>query len=131
MTLQEIAALALALPEVTETLRWGNLTWQVSGKGFAWERPLSKADIKRYGDERPPEGPIAAVRVADLHEREALLAEGLAGVFTIEHFSGYPAVLLRLPAVHKRVARRLVEEAWLACAPGPVAAEYLAARRTP
>jgi hypothetical protein len=35
------------------------------------ERPPSKADIKRFGDTAPPEGPILAVRVADLGEKKS------------------------------------------------------------
>ena len=65
MTVEEVAGIALALPEVTEGLRWGNRTWFVTGKSFVWERPLSKADLKRLGDQPPPEGPLLAVRVAN------------------------------------------------------------------
>lgn len=43
--------MALLLPEVTEGARFGQRTWFVRGKGFAWERPLNKADLKRLGDE--------------------------------------------------------------------------------
>jgi hypothetical protein len=63
VTVDDAARLALELPEVTEGERRGNRTWLVSGKGFAWERPFSKADLKRFGDATPPEGPILAVRV--------------------------------------------------------------------
>lgn len=77
-TLDEVAQLALELPEVTKGERHGNRTWSVTGKGFAWERPLSKADLKRFGDTIPPDGPILAVRVEDLSEKEAVLAGRLA-----------------------------------------------------
>ena len=55
--LDGVAAWALALPEVVEGERHGNRSWSVAGKGFARERPFSKADVKRFGDapcEVPP-----------------------------------------------------------------------------
>ena len=116
-TLDDLAALASGLPEVEERERHGARTWFVGKKAFAWERGFSKADLKRFGDETPPEGPIAAVRVADLAEKEGVLAAGHRGVFTIPHFDGYPAVLLQLRRIGTRVLREAVVDAWLACAP--------------
>ena len=125
VTIDEVGAMASALPDVTEGVRWGNRTWLVNGKGFAWERPLSKADIKRLGDTPVPDGPILAVRVADLGEREAVLATNLPGFFTIEHFSGYPAFLIQLKKATKKATREAILDAWLACAPPRVAEAYL------
>jgi len=48
-TYDDVAAIAESLPAVTVGVKWGRRTWLVGGKGFAWERPLSKADIKRWG----------------------------------------------------------------------------------
>ena len=127
--LDDVAAMALELPEATEGESRGKRTWNVGGKMFAWERPLTKADIKRLGDEPVPEGDIVAVRVEDLHEKEAVLAEGRPGFFTISHFDGYPSVLIQLKVVHKRALRNALVDAWLAVAPDAVAAEFLASKR--
>lgn len=127
--LEEAAQLLAELPEVTEGEHHGHRTWSVGGKGFAWDRPFSKADIKRFGDAGPPQGPILAVRLADLGEKEAVLAEGTKGVFTISHFNGYAAVLVELRVVGKRPLRALIIDGWLAFAPPAVAEEYLRAHR--
>ncbi len=120
--------MALELPQVTEGERHGNRTWYVGKKAFAWERPFSKADIRRYGDETPPEGPILAIRVADLHEKEAVLAANPEAFFTIPHFDGYPAVLVQLDRIDEPELTELVVEAWLDRAPKRLAAAYVASR---
>ena len=99
--------------------RHGNLTWFVSGKAFAWDRPFSRADIRRFNTATPPEGPILAVRVADLSEKDAVLTTSGKAFFTIPHFDGYAAVLIQLTSVKPRELQEAIVDAWLACAPAP------------
>ncbi len=124
-SIDEAARTAMDLPQVAEGERRGNRTWSVAGKAFAWERPFSKADIRRFGDATPPDEPILAVRVEDLGAKEAVLEEPPKGLFTIPHFDGYPAVLIELKAVTKRALREAIIDGWLACAPPTLANEYV------
>jgi hypothetical protein len=131
MGLDDVARVALEMPGVTEGERHGNRSWSVDGgrKGgrtFAWERPFSKADLKRFGEEVPPEGPILAVRVADLHEKEAVLAANPGVFFTIPHFDGFPAVLIQLQKATEAAVRDVLLDGWLASAPPSLTERYRA-----
>ena len=130
-TLDDVERLVAALPETEETTRHGHRTWAVGGKGYAWERPFSKADLKRFGDETPPDGPILAVRVEDLGEKEALLAARAAdGFFTIPHFDNYAAVLIELDQVSEPALSEALLDAWLLFAPPALAKAHLDANAT-
>jgi hypothetical protein len=124
-TLDDVATIALGLPGTTEGERHGTRTWAVRGAVFAWERPFSKADLRRFGAKAPPAGPILAVKVEDLGEKEALLAARPRALFTIPHFDGYAAVLVRLRSVSARALRETVLDGWLACAPAELARTYV------
>ena len=117
------------LPEVTEGVRFRHATWFVDGAPFAWDRPFSKADVKRFGADPVPDGPILAVTVEDLGEKEAVLAARHRGFFTIEHFTGFPAVLVQLRVAAPGVVRDALVDGWLAVAPDARAEEFLAAER--
>jgi hypothetical protein len=133
VTFDDVARIALELPETEETTSYGNTSWAVKsggktkGKGFVWERPLSKKDRKLLTDageiEVPPDEVILAARVEDLAEKEAVLAEHVDATFTTPHFNGYPAVLVRLDRLDEAVLREIVTSAWLAVAPKRLADE--------
>jgi hypothetical protein len=128
-SLDDVAQLAAELPEVTENDERGRRVWSVAGKAFAWERPFSKADIRRFGDVTPPADPILAVRVDDLVEKEAVLAAQPKAFFTIPHFDGYAAVLVQLRLVTRRALRDALVDGWLACAPQRLADDFIARAR--
>ncbi|MET0326174.1 MAG: hypothetical protein ABW219_13180 [Ilumatobacteraceae bacterium] len=123
-TLDDVAALALALPDVVEGETPRGRDWSVGGKTFAWERPFSKADLRRFGDAPVPRAPILAVRVDDVGEKEVVLAAGHRGFFTIPHFDGYPAVLVELRLAGKRALREALADGWASCAPAALLTEH-------
>jgi hypothetical protein len=126
-TWDDVARIALALPETTEEQAWGNRHWKVRGKGFVWERPLRKSDLKVLGD-AAPEGPILGARVEHLVAKEALVQDPSKVFFTIPHFDGYPAILVLLDEIDLDGLDEVIVEAWLCRAPKRVADAYLASR---
>lgn len=124
-TIEDAARVALGLPGVSEGSRYGNRAWAVGKKTFAWQRPFSKADLKRFGDETPPPGPILAVTVEDLGEKAAALEAHPGVFFTIPHFDNFAALLIQLDAVSPAVLTEAITDAWLVVAPADLSAPYL------
>lgn len=118
MSLDDAAKLAASFPRVIEGARYGNRTWLVGegtkAKAFAWARPFSKADVKRFVDagESPPAGDIMAIAVADLLEKEAALESNPKAFFDIAHFKGYPAFLVQLSKVSKKDLKQALATAY-------------------
>jgi hypothetical protein len=132
VTPEELDRWASSFPGVARGETRGNRDWAVAGcKAFAWERPFTKADLRRFAEAgvEPPDGPTAAVRLADLAEKEAVLAATSDAVFTMRHFDGYPAVLVALDAVEQDELRELLLDGWLSEAPDDLAAQYLEQQR--
>jgi hypothetical protein len=123
-TWDDVARLALALPQAQEGTSYGNRSWKVKDKSFVWERPLRESDRAALGD-AAPDGPILAARVEHEGAKQALLADDPAVFFTTPHFDGYPAVLVRLDAIALDELQELVTEAWLVQAPKRLAHAYL------
>jgi len=126
--LEDVQRLAAALPGVSEGERHGHRTWEVSGKVFAWQRPFSKADLKRFAGSPVPSGPILALATDGLEDKEALLQAHPGHLFTIQHFDNYAAVLLQLENEDETALREALEDAWLVHAPRDIATTYLEQR---
>jgi len=120
----DVARLALAMPQAEERLSRGMRQWRVNAKLFVWERPLREKEVEELGD-AAPQGPILGARVADLVAKEALIGDEPELYFTTSHFDGYPSVLARLDRIGIEDLRELIVEAWLARAPKRLARSYL------
>ena len=68
-----------------------------------------------------PNPEVLAVRVADLAEKEELLAADPDKFFTEPHYNGFPAVLVRLPAIDAGELAELITDAWRCQAPRALA----------
>lgn len=121
----DVARIALALPDTAEQPMHGLRSWRVRRKLFVWERPLRDSDLAALGD-GAPEGPILGARVEDLGAKEALIADEPEVYFTVPHFDGYSAVLVRLEEIGESDLEELIAEAWLCRAPRRLAQSYLA-----
>lgn len=111
----DVRRIALSLPETEEAPDRFAFSVRNKGKlkGFVWvwlERIAPKKS-------RVPQPKVIAVRVASLDDKEFLLAADPAKFFTEPHYNGYPAVLVRLPAVTARELRPIITEAWRCQAP--------------
>jgi|SRR5215468_7467617 len=96
-------------------------------KGFAWVWQERIAPKKP----RVPNPEVLAVRVADLDEKDALLALDREKFFTEPHYNGFPAVLVRLKAVGARELGELISAAWRCQAPRALVEELEGRRKTP
>lgn len=122
----DVRRIALALPETSERPggQRGGLQWRVKDKLFVWDRPLGNKDRADLGD-AAPDGDILGLRVADEGVKQSLIEAAPDVYFTIPHFNGYNAVLIRLAVIEVGELEEVITEAWLDRAPPKVAAAYL------
>lgn len=132
-TWEDVEAIAAELPEAGSRVRWGNRSWTVRDKAYAWVRPLNKSDVRALTESgrEVPDEPILAVSVDDLGEKAALLAQDPDLLFDIPHFANYAAVLVRLSRIDRARLREILTDAWLARAPTRLAHTFLAERDGP
>ena len=123
----DVRRIALSLPGVEEAPT--RFAFSVRNKGklkaFVWVWLERVAPRKA----RVPQPNVIAIRVANLFDKDFLLALDPAKFFTESHYDGFPAVLVRLPAVTARELRPLITEAWRCQAPKDLAPEQLPHRR--
>jgi hypothetical protein len=106
-----VRELALALPEV-EASTSGRVAFSVRGKGFAWEA-------------RERDGGGLAVRV-EREEKELILDSNPEVYFTSPHYTGFPAVQIRVEVIERDELEERLEDAWLIQAPKKLASAYVA-----
>lgn len=121
----DVARIALALPEVDESVGNGRFTWRVKKRAFAWERPLRPADWHYLGIE-PHDGQVLAVSVESEDDKLGLMDALPDSFFTTPHFDGYPAVLVWLDHIPLDRLEEAVVDAWIARAPKRLASDFLA-----
>ena len=114
-TRADVRRLALDLPEAHEE---PGFSFTVGGKGFAWPW-MERLDPKKA---RVPNPDVIGVRVANELEKQALLALDPTVFFTEPHYNGYPAVLVRLPAISLDLLEKVLTDAWRCRAPKELAA---------
>lgn len=108
----DVRRIALALPETTEKPSYhGSPGFKVKDKSFL--RIRSEA-----------EGALVCF-VADLDEKEALLASDERKFFTTPHYDGYPTVLVRVGEVDLDELTELITDSWMVKAPKRVLKAFL------
>lgn len=109
------AAVARIAGELPDTQLTGENKVICAGQTLAWERPYTKADIKRetgIGAEIY-EGTILAVHTPDAQTARAYVLMEPGKYFLTQHFADYPAVLCRLEVLCEDDLRELLFEARL------------------
>lgn len=128
-TIDDVRAIALSLPETHEKVdgHRGGAGWRTRDGLFVWERGPRRADLAALAElgRSWPEGPVVGVRTDGLDGKQALLESFPDAFFTIPHFDGYPAVLVKLDAIDSDLLREVVTDAWLLKAPKALAKGWL------
>ncbi len=125
-TWEDVRQMALSLPDTAEGSTFDNAAIKVRDKAFVWSRPLNQSDLRKLGAAAPPAGPILAAYVESLDDKDALVTEEPDVFFTIEHFTGFRAVLILLDRIDVERLEDIITEAWLVRAPKRLVAAFLA-----
>jgi hypothetical protein len=119
---QDVRRIALSLPGTHEASDHFGFSVLNKGKqkGFVW------AWNERIEPKKPrvPHPEVVAVRVANRFDKEALLSADQEKFFTEPHYNGFPAVLVRLPAIEISELEELIIDAWRCQAPKDLASSW-------
>ena len=125
--MKDLDELALAMPQATKEVEEGRPTYRVHGRMFCFHRSRRPDAVDADTGERLDD--VLVFNVADLGEKEIMVADERGVFFTTPHWNGYKAVLLRIPdleRIDREELRDLVAEAWLTRAQKRVAKAWLA-----
>lgn len=119
-TQADVRRIAMKFPGVEEGVDKFAFSVPVKGKlkGFVWVW-MERVTPKKPKVANP--GVIAA-RVANVAQRDLMIAAEPVKFFTEPHYAGFPAVLVRLKAVTAADLKILIAEAWRCQAPPDLAA---------
>ena len=119
-TQADVRRIALSLPETEEAPAHFAFSVRNKGKpkGFVWVW-MERLEPKKP---RVPQPDAIAVRVANLAEKDRILASDPSKFFTEPHYDGFPAVLVNLPAISARELEPLITAAWRCQAPKDLSA---------
>ena len=109
-TEDDVHAIAVSLPGVTEEQVYQTPGYKVAGKGFLRLRTEAEGGL--------------VVFVSDLGEKEALLTSNPDAFFTTPHYDGYPVVLVNLANVDHEELRELITDSWMIKAPAKLRREF-------
>ncbi len=111
----DVRRIALSLPETTEGKDHFAFSVRNRGKekGFAWVW-MERVEPKKPRVAQPA---VIAVRVANLAEKEMLLAADQEKFFTEPHYNAFPENLVRLAAIDVDELEELLTDGWRCQAP--------------
>jgi hypothetical protein len=110
ITIDQIRAVALTLPEVEERASYGGRpSWRTGPRMFAWVREDPEALV---------------VWIDSVEDKHALIATAPDKFFTTSHYDGQPIVLVNLDTIGIGEARELIIDSWRARAPKKLVARF-------
>ncbi|WP_246056870.1 MmcQ/YjbR family DNA-binding protein [Nocardioides eburneiflavus] len=128
---EDVDEICAGLPETELGTSWGDVpTWKVprgeKGRGFVLYRPPGKTAVDPATGE-PYEDLVVIITPTEV-EKDALVADESTPFFTIDHFTGFAAVLVqqsRLGEISREELAEIITDAWATRAPKKLVREHL------